>query len=751
LLKSVQFASLVSLSVLQAFCGVRAQDLCPDADAAARTAQTYAQPGVAMPAAAAAEGPPDHKIHIASDDASLEADGNATLKGSVVVRQDGRSVSADSVQYDNSSGRIDVSGAVKFEDPRLRVKGTKGSFDTIGNASVGDAQFEMLQKSGRGSAKQLSVSSDGKLALHSVRYTTCPAGNEAWVLKASSIDIDTAREEGTGRGVLLDFKGVPILYTPFISFPVGAARKSGFLFPTIGNSTRSGVLFGAPYYFNLAPNYDLTLDPGFQSKRGVQLGGEFRYMNEINRSTLEANFLPGDAIAKTDRDYVHVQSITDFRSDLRLDVNAANVSDSSYFEDFALGSEATSVTYLERRADLLYKNNGWLVRTQLQNFQTIDTAITTLNRPYSRVPRVQATGLWPLLGERFEFAFNGEAVNFIRDAGYSGLRVDLSPELRFSTRGPGYFFEPAAGWRLTQYDLKDVDMGMERTPTRQLPYIRLDTGLIFERASGSRNQRTQTLEPEMVYTYVPYRNQDNLPVFDTGLPDLNLTELFRTNRFVGADRVGDANQLSLGVTTRLFDQATGAQYLSATLGQTRYFTAPRVSLPGQTEPPGNASDIIGQLLLTAYGNWNLNMEYQWDPNQTQAQRSEIAVQYRPDPSHVVNVGYRYRRDLLEQWDGSFGWPISKRWNAVGRMVYSIKDHQVIEQVAGFEYKSCCWRFRIIQRRYVSSRADLATGTAQHDTSIALQLELNGLSSVGVPAESFLERTIRGYSSRSMQP
>jgi LPS-assembly protein len=205
------------------------------------------------------------------------------------------------------------------------------------------------------------------------------------------------------------------------------------------------------------------------------------------------------------------------------------------------------------------------------------------------------------------------------------------------------------------------------------------------------------------------------------------------------------------VTTRLFDQATGAQYLSATLGQTRYFTAPRVSLPGETEPPGNASDIIGQLMLTAYGNWNLNLEYQWDPNQSQAQRSEIAVQYRPDSSHVVNIGYRYRRDLLEQWDGSFGWPISKRWSAVGRMVYSIKDRQVIEQVTGFEYKSCCWRFRIIQRRYVSSRAALATGTAQHDTSIALQLELNGLSSVGVPAESFLERTIRGYSSRNMQP
>ncbi len=687
----------------------------------------------------------DHLIHIESDNASLGADGNAILNGSVVVRQDGRSVSADAVNYDNQSGRIEVAGAVKFEDPKLRVGGGKGSFDTLGNATLGDAQFELLDRNGRGAASQLIVSSDGRLDLKGVSYTTCPAGHEDWVLHASSIDIDSGRQEGVGRGVRLNFKGVPILYTPYISFPVGDARKSGFLFPTLGNSTKSGVLIGAPYYFNLAPNYDLTLAPGLQSKRGVELGAEFRYLTGISHGTLEGNFLPGDSLANADRHYEHIRSITDFRSDLRLDVNAANVSDSNYFEDFALGSEATSVTYLERRADLLYKNAGWLVRAQLQNFQTIDREIAEQDRPYARVPRVQAAGSWPLLGRDLELGFDGEAVNFLRDVGTSGLRLDLAPELRYSKRGAGYFFEPAAGWRFTQYDLKDAAPGASRSPTREVPYFRLDTGLVFERASGSRGQRTQTLEPQLAYTYVPYRNQDGLPVFDTGLPDLNLVELFRTNRFVGADRVGDANQLSIGMTTRLFDQATGAQFLAATLGQTRYFTAPRVTLPGQPPPTGNSSDIVGQLMLTAYKNWNLSLEYQWDPSDALTQKSEVAVQYRPDPTRVVNVGYRFRRGLLEQWDGSFGWPIAKNWSAVGRIVYSTRDRQSIEQVAGFEYKSCCWRIRVVQRRYVSSR------TGERDTSIALQLELTGLSSVGVPADSFLERTIRGYSSRTVEP
>ncbi|MBS0612866.1 MAG: LPS-assembly protein LptD [Proteobacteria bacterium] len=732
----IHAASFTALLMLApAVWSAPGDDSCP---APAKALKTPAKP-------AANAAPDDHRIHIESDSATVGTDGKARLEGAVTVRQDERSISADTVDYDNTSGRILVKGRLTFEDPQVRVHGATGSFDTLGNAMVSDAQFELLDRNGRGSARELSVNGKGRFDFQGVRYTTCPVGDEDWVLKASTIDIDTAAQAGVGRGVRLDFKGIPILYTPYISFPVGDARKSGFLFPTIGNSSKSGVLLGVPYYFNLAPNYDLTLAPGLQSKRGAELGGEFRYLSHTTHGTLEGNFLPHDSLAGEDRHYEHVRSISDFRDDLRLDVNAANVSDSSYFEDFALGSEATSVTYLERRADLLYKNAGWLVRAQLQNFQTIDLAVADLERPYSRVPRVQANGLWPLLGRDLSLSFDGEAVNFLRDDGVNGLRLDVSPELRYSKRGAGYYFEPAAGWRFTQYDLRDQAPGAARSPTRELPYFRLDTGLTFERASGSHDQRVQTLEPELVYTYVPYRNQDALPVFDTGLPDLNLVELFRTNRFVGADRMGDANQLSIGMTTRLFDQATGAQYLSATLGQTRYFKTPRVTLPGDPVPTGNSSDIVGQLVLTAYKNWNLKFEYQWDPADSLTQKSEMAVQYRPQPDRVINLGYRFRRGLLEQWDGSFGWPIARNWSAVGHMIYSTRDHQAIEQVAGFEYRSCCWRVRVVQRRYVSSR------TGDRDTSIALQLELTGLSSVGVPADSFLERTIRGYSSRTVEP
>ena len=729
----------------------------------ARTADMC--PAVPAREAATNVAPSDHQIHIDSNSATLGVDGNAVLNGRVTIHQDARSLAADSVTYDKPSGQFKVAGTVEFEDPKLRVKSQSGTYDTAGGADFNEASFQLLDRSGHGVAHDMAIRPDGKLSLEQVRYTTCPVGNQDWMLQASSINLDTVLQEGNARGVYLRFKGVPILYTPIISFPIGNTRKSGFLFPTIGHSSNNGVEVSAPYYFNLAPNYDLTLSPGFLSARGVQLGAEFRFVTGNSTGQIDGTYLPSDALAHGERSYFRVRDITDFEPGLRLDVDVASVSDSHYFQDFAVGSEQTSVTYLERRADLRYFDDTWRVNAQLQNFQTIDTSIDALDRPYSRVPRVQAQGIWPLLNSNLEFVLASEAVNFLRTVGPSGVRLDLSPELRWSMRGAGYFFEPSAGWRFTQYDLQNASLGAPAAPTRSLPFVRLDTGLTFERDAGSEGQRTQTLEPRLVYSYVPYRSQTSLPLFDTGLPDFNLIELFRTNRFVGADRVSDADQISAGVTTRLFDHVTGQQYLSATLGQTRYFRDPRVTLlPGDPVESKRTSDVIAQISLTAYKSWSVNLDYDWNPYTSQTEKSAIAVQYHPSPDRVVNLAYRFQQDIavcaagagagqnlcpLKQWDGSFAWPVTSRWNTVGRLVYSLQDRQIIERLAGFEYRSCCWRVQMLQRRYVDSRP-ISTGPGGLDTSYILQLELTGLSSVGKPENSFLERSIRGYSTGDSQ-
>ena len=784
-----------ALFIVICFAGAsaRAADICP-----APPKFTYTRP--------ADIAPDDHRIHIESNDALLGADGNAVLNGRVTVTQDERSVSADSVTYDYSSDKIDVKGKVDFLDPKLRVRSDSGSYETVGGANFNEAFFQLMDRNGRGFARDIDVSPDGKVALEHVHYTSCPVGIEDWSLSASKINLDTQQGEGTARNVTMRFKNVPIFYTPYISFPLGDERKSGLLFPSFGHSGSNGFDAEVPYYFNLAPNYDLTVTPGILTARGVQLAEDFRYLTSNSRGQLDATFLPNDKQQHEDRSYLRYTDITDIRHGLRFDADIASVSDSNYFQSFAVGTEQTSVTFLERRADLLYYDDAWRIRAQLQNFQTIDITVADVDRPYSRVPRIQANALYPIANSNFEFVFDSEAVNFLRGIGPTGVRLNLSPEIRWSSRGPGYFFEPAVGYDFTQYDLQDAGLGLPSTPTRALPYARLDTGLVFERTAGSQGQRTQTLEPRLVYSYVPYRNQNELPIFDSGLPDLNLTELFRTNRYVGSDRIGDANQLALAVTTRLFDTVTGTQYLSATVGQIRYFSIPRVGLPTDPLTPGAAqfaqnvpivnplqlpgdallvargqpfvnyypgeplyglnrngllqplalnqqpgqypaSDIVAEVALTGYKHLGVNLDYQWNPYTSQTEKSEISVQYHPDPSRVINIGYRFQEGILKQWDGSFAWPIAEHWNTVGRWVYSLQDRQTIEQVAGFEYKSCCYKVQIVQRRYLSIRPGTTTPGGTLDTSIALQLELTGLSSVGKREDSFLEQSIRGYSTR----
>jgi LPS-assembly protein len=751
----------------------------------------------------------DHRIYIDTNNAELQlgTDLNALLTGRVTVTQDQRSVSADSVTYDYNSDKLTVKGKVDFLDPRLRVRSDSGSYETAGGANFDQAFFQLMDRNGRGFAKDIDVHPDGKVALDHAQYTGCPVGHEDWSLSASQISLDTKLQEGVAHHVTMRFKDVPIFYTPYISFPLGDERKSGVLFPSFGHSGSNGFDVEVPYYFNLAPNYDLTVTPGLLTARGVQLAEDFRYLTSSSHGQLDATFLPNDKQQHDDRSYVRYTDVTDIRHGLRFDADIASVSDSNYFQSFAVGTEQTSVTYLERRADVLYYDDAWRIRAQLQNFQTIDTTVVDSERPYSRVPRIQASALYPIANSNFEFAFDSEAVNFLRGVGPTGVRLNLSPEIRWSSRGPGYFFEPAVGYDFTQYDLQDAGLGLPGTPTRSLPYARLDTGLVFEREAGAQGQRTQTLEPRLVYSYVPYRNQNELPVFDSGLPDLNLTELFRTNRYVGSDRIGDANQVALAVTTRLFDTVSGTQYLSATIGQIRYFSIPRVGLPtdpatsgtallGQNIPivnplelPGDAlliahgqpfipyypgepvygltryglaqpqqlasqtpgsfpaSDIVAEVVLTGYKHLGVNLDYQWNPYTSQTEKSEISVQYRPDSSRVINIGYRFQEGILKQWDGSFAWPIAEHWNTVGRWVYSLQDRQTIEQVAGFEYKSCCYKVQLVQRRYLSIRPGTTTTGGTLDTSIALQLELTGLSSVGKREDSFLEQSIRGYSTR----
>jgi LPS-assembly protein len=719
-------------------------------------------------------------IDVTSDAATLGVDGTATLSGNVQMHQGEREIRANEVQYNPQGDSVKTDGHIDYNDPLLHVTGEGGgSYSSAAGANFKSAHFELHQRAARGSAADMSVTPQGLVHLKGVTFTTCPINDNAWQIKAGEIVLDTRAQVGTGKDAQIDFMGVPVMYLPWLSFPLGSERKSGFLFPTIGNTSSSGLQLGDPYYWNIAPNADFTFEPTIYSKRGADLGGDLRFLTQGQHGELQWNFLPDDTLFGGSRSRLQLNEVAELPDDVRLTIDAQRVSDPLYFQDFSQTPEGTSTAFLEQRATLSYRDEHWSVDGEAQQYQTIDDTLPFYDRPYARAPRLAVDSAYTF-DDIVHYGFDSELVDFrLADGptGPTGWRADLMPAVSLDLTGPGYFMRPALAWRLTQYELSDLLPGEASSPSRTLPIASLDTGLVFERETGSRDQRTLTLEPRLLYLDVPYRNQDQLPVFDTALPDLTPVELFNTNRYVGADRVSDANQMSLGVTSRLLDAQDGRQFLAATVGQTYYFEVPRVTLPGETPITARHSDFVAQLALTAFQDWSADMGVQWDPQNERSERTQVNLQYKPAPDAVINLAYRYERFVQEpvfiqgvqvpcvsaaavpppatgsppltgppicdsqgfdQVDLSGAWPIKRNWNVFFRDVYSVRDHKELEQFAGFEYRSCCWRLRLGARRYVS------TFTGSQDTGIWLQLELAGLAGVGSASDTSLSEEIRGY-------
>ena len=688
--------------------------------------------------------PDDPRIDITSDEGELGREGDATLTGNVRIRMGQRLLTADGAEIDAEARGVRLTGHVEFLDPQLHVRGRGGEY-LGGSGSFEGAEFELPEKSVRGAADAVRLRGESVIDLEGVRYTTCPAGREDWILSAGLISIDQESRIGTGRDVRLDFKGVPILYTPWLTFPVGEERKSGLLFPSIGTSNRTGTQIAVPYYWNLAPNYDATLTSRLFFSRGLRLDPEFRYLTERSAGEFSAEYLFHDSDYGDARGFAELQHVTRFRPLARLAVDAAYATDTSYFEDYGIGFEGTSITFLDRLAELRQDTAHWSFTGRVRDYQVLDLALPDEEDPYTQLPRLVALGRWDDLRGGMQAGLRAEAVNFSSDLREDGARVDVEPMVGWRRDSRGAYVEASAAWRATAYALRDTAPGVDDSPVRSLPVLSAGTGLVLERAAGSNGQRRQTLEPRVMYLYVPYRDQSELPVFDTALPDLNLVQLFRTNRYVGADRVGDANQLNVGITSRLLDAAGGRQYLSATLGQAFYFEDLRVVLPGEPLRDRATSDLIAELDLAAFRNWSARLAYQWNPDQSRTEYSDVRVQFQPASDRVVNAAYRFRNDLLEQVDVSAAWPFAGRWRGFGRWVYSLQEDKTLDQFVGLEYGSCCWALRIVTRRFLSSR------TGDVDTSVGLQLELKGLSSVGTDAESFLRDAIRGYSALPPEP
>ena len=671
--------------------------------------------------------------------AGIGDDPTMTMTGGVLVRRGARVAGAENARYNPASGTLLLDGGVRYEDPESEISSESAELSyEAGRIRFEGAEFRLAQTNSRGAARVLQISEDGTVDLGDVRYTTCPPGSEDWLLQAGDIDLDTREGTGTARDVKLRFKGVPILYSPWISFPISDARKSGVLTPELGSAGRSGNELRIPWYWNIADNYDATITPRLLSDRGLQVGSEFRYLTRKMEGLAQFEYLADDNLANRNRSLINFNHRTLFDNGWRNLVDFRQASDDNYFEDLGGSLSISSITHLNRSIVFDLYGEHWSLFGRLQDHQTIDTAIGPADEPYRRLPQLVARGSWPDQALGMRYGFDGELVYFDRDVGVTGWRMNLAPQVEWPLRRGGWFLTPGALLEHTRYMLADNEPGLDDQPNRTVPVASLDAGMILERSMNTSRSLVHTLEPRILYVHVPFREQADLPVFDTIVPDLNLVQLYRKNRFLGVDRIGDTDQLSIGITSRILESNTGKEIITATVGQALYLSDQNVTLPGEQNVTSESSDYIAEVRFPLYQHFNFDLGHQWGTGEDATPRSQARLQYRPEPDKILNLSYRFRRDSLEQGDVSWSWPVSQRWNFVGRYNFSFRDNEVLEQFFGVEYESCCWGLRLVSRRHISTR----DGT--RDSSFGLQLVLKGMTSVGTAADRLLEHGILGY-------
>ncbi|WP_172597580.1 LPS assembly protein LptD [Sulfuriflexus mobilis] len=686
------------------------------------------------------------EVQLTADEADVAKEGISHFRGNVDIRRADQRLSADAVDYDRDKELMTAKGNASLQDNQMRIDGETIRFDlNTDQGTVEQADFLLYDRHGRGTADQIhrdGAANQSKLT--AATYTTCPSGNRDWQLNADKIDLDHKEGVGTARDVSVAFKGIPFFYTPWMTFPIDNRRKTGFLTPSFGSSDDDGFEIIAPYYWNIAPNRDATLTPRYMGKRGLQLAGEYRFLNVDNEGQFNAEILPSDDLYNDDRYLFAYKNQVRFTPRLSASADLNYVSDDEYFEDLGTDISLTSQTHLNRYVNLNYAGDFWNVAGLLQGYETVGNA----GRPYERLPQITFNMNLPDQHFGLDYGLRAEAVQFAHDTNATGTRIDIEPSVSLPLQNSYGYVTPKFALRHTRYNLDDVAANIDDSPDRTVPIFSIDSGLFFDRdMTWAGRNMIQTLEPRLYYLNVAHRNQDGLivneagrdQVFDTGLFDFSFSQLFRENRFSGADRVGDANQLTAALTTRIIDQQSGLERLSASIGQIHYFEDREVNLPGQVDQTDDSSDVVAEVSARLSRAWSVRAGAQWDVHDDVTEKNVFSTRYQPDADRVFNLAYRRRRGLLEQVDTSISWPLSDRWNAVGRWNYAIDRTRVIDAFAGLEYESCCWIGRVVARQYIN---DLD----QEDENFAIlfQLELKGLTSFGDKVTKIIGDGILGY-------
>lgn len=763
--------------------GTAGTAVAPPADATARAPLLV--PGLKVSPALGRITTPDKQMPAFLEAKEMRGDGQSSvvMQGNASVRRQDAVIKANIIEYNKNVGVMDAQGNARLIRDGNIVSGPSITYNTEnGTASVDQPNF-WLESGGAGVGSWADIYNRDQMSVTDVTYSGCPCPQPSWYIETEKLDLDFAENEGVARNGVLYFKDVPILASPYLTFPLKKERKSGFLLPTFGSTTNTGADYTQPYYFNLAPNYDMTMQLRAMSKHGLQLGDEFRYAGESYSGYLAGTYLSNDITTGTDRWLYSAAHSQSFGKGFFGGYNVSGVSDDNYFKDFAsIAVNQASLTYLPRVASVGWADQYWSTGVQVMTFQTIAPTGSLVAPQYNKVPE------YTINGARFDYGgFDVQSQNtltafqmpldkrFAIGPGGSmrwkpdGQRALSYNSIAYPIVKPGWYVTPKVAMSLAQYQtdwygLENWYGYGQSSNSRALPIMSVDSGMTFDRDTTFFGKAAlQTFEPRAYYLRVPYRDQSQIPVYDTTLADLNFSQIFQENLFAGNDRISNANQTTVALTSRWLDAESGFERLSLSVAQQFYFEDQYVTLPFEVPRTNTRSLFLlgGNAALT--DTTNTGATFQYNPYTSQWDRAQIVTRWRPQRLATLSLSYRYQinppPDAIyqtpgqNQISGAFQWPLSNRWYTVGRVDYSfnrvdapsvidptvtIAMPKVTQAIMGIEYKGdCCWSGRVVFQRYVVS-------SDQTNTGVFFQLELGGLGALGQNPMGILGKSIPDY-------
>lgn len=709
---------------------------------------------------------PADYTRISADQVEGQSRVGVRAEGDVIVERNRQVLNAEWAEYDQQADVVRAGDRFVLYENGAAVSGKTLEYHF--DKETGTAQDLHLEAEHEGRRFQ-AVGSEARLLggrqyeLQDVQFNTCNRGDASWYIHAGSLRADYGKGIGVAQNARFVFGGVPVLYTPWLDFPLNGNRKSGFLVPDLEIGS-DGTRLEVPYYLNLAPNYDATVSAGLVGTRGVRFGSEFRYLKPAYQGGIHAVYMPDDRLSRhNNRYHARWTHRHRFADGISAGIDFNQVSDDDYYRDFYGQDDIAANVNLNRRAWLEDRRSllgGRLdSRLEVQKYQTLANRNGYKNEPYAVLPRVSSVWQKNIGGTKVRV--DAQFARFDHKKRQAGSRFVLYPSISHRFANDWAYFQPKAGIHYTYYSLNAFGHQEQRRLSRTLPVFNADAGLTFERETRLwRNDYVQTLEPRLFYNYIPTKQQNDLPDFDASENSFSYEQLFRENLYSGNDRINASNSLTAAVQTRFLNRADGSERFRAGVGQKFYFRDDNVLLDGSiSRERRSRSDLLAFADGKITDSISAHTVLHYNQNRRQMQNVDAGLMYNPEAGKTVAVRYKYGRHepiflqgdreyhygKLQQISIGAQWPVSKNLYVVGRLNYGLDNKQFVDQMAGLEYKSSCgcWSTTLAAHRYVNGID--GNNRSTYKNGVMFTLQLKDLSSLGKSPKEQLRLAIPGYS------